>query len=428
MITRALASMLPAQMFRLVISLLLQVLIARLLLPEGRGLYAICIAISAVLLVVTFFGNEFGIRFLLAKERITPAQALRYLLLTAAISWSASLALVWLGKSLNVWPTEKVTWTQLVLACTFSFSQLITTQINVFMTIRGQFYDASVISVAEEMLKFAIMAVLLLKWPSVEVALFCPIIGNLLSAAYCTMRYNFYARDFDGLLGRDLWFIYRYGMRSLWLNLTNLSNAHVGTLVLAGLMSAGQVGIYNLAFGLIARLQVLPDALNRVLVPASMRSDDQDHRFKMVQLSVTGLLAFSLVVVPLLGAFNRPIMRYAFGPEYIDAGPVAFLLIVGFVFKIVGKPLEAHFNEIVGNPTAIAVIQVFGMSMMALLTHYGAAEYGLIGAAIGSSAAMILSSIALLVAYTKSANRSAASLISFRPLVARFRQMRRRGQ
>ena len=188
-------------------------------------------------------------------------------------------------------------------------------------------------------------------------------------------------------------------------------------------MSNERLGIYNLAFALIAKVQVFPDALNRVLVPASMTNRDSDSRFQMVRISVTGLLVFSLLVVPVLGFWSKPIITLLFGIEYVDSGPIAFILFVGFAFKIIGKPLEAHFNEVVGRPTLVAGIQFFSMTMMIALTYFGAVSHGLIGAAIGSATAIALGGFALFLAYARSSGRSLLSPINFASLLGRVRQI-----
>ena len=425
MAIRALSILVPAQTLKLVFSLVLQILIARLLLPEGRGIYAICISTSAVLLVATYLGNEFGIRYLLVSSRITTPQALRYLLLTVAFSLSISLVLIWTATFFDFWLTERVTRAQLALACILAFSQLVTTQINVFMTIKERYREAAVLGIVEEVIKLILMAVLLFTFPSVEVALLSVIIGNIIIALYSIVRFRFYVRDFEAIDIEKITFIYSYGLRSLWLNLSNLSSGHMGTLILSGLVSNERVGFFNLAYGLIARVQVLPDTLNRILVPTSAANNDHGARLRMVRISVTGLLVFSILVALVLGFLNGPIIYLLFGSEYIEAGPIAFILFVGFSFKVISKPLEAYFNEIVGNPRIIAITQVFSITMMALLTYVGAVQFGLVGAAIGSSAATFLGSIALSVAYARSTRQHYSALIDFRSLIERLGQLKR---
>ena len=416
MSARAIRLVVPAQMVKLAISLLLQIMIARLLMPEGRGVYALCIAISTALMLLTFFGNEFGIRYLLATNKIDIERAFQYLLCISLLSFSISVFVSLLLHNSALIDFGGSSPAILILACLFSFGQLLTTQINVFLTIRGHYLQASFLAVIDEFLKLVVAAALLYKHPTVTSALLATIIGNAIITSFCVLRFNLYRSVLTTPNMSDLSFIYKFGLRSFWFNLSNLSNAHMGTLALAGLMTNAQLGIYNLAFGLIARAQVLPDALNRVLVPESMASDDRGRQFRMIQISVTGLLALSLVIVVILGVFNQSLMTLLFGIEYREVGPVAFLLFLGFMLKLMVKPLEAYFNEIAGKPGIIAIIQVVGITMMAMLTYLGAAFFGLSGAAIGSAAAMFLSSSAIILAYTRSTGRPVTALINLKAL------------
>lgn len=417
---RAVSLIVPAQLAKFAIGLAVQIVIARLLLPEGRGVYAISVATSTIILVLTHFGNEFGIRYLLISKRITSSQAFHYLVLTAVMSMIVSFGLIAAASLLEIWGSDSVTWQRISLACLFSISQLVTTQINVFLTLRGQYQEASILAVAEETLKLIATSIFLFSVPTVEIALFAAILANMFIASFSIVRYRFLPRDYEAIQIRDIRFIYKYGFESFWLNMSGLMTAHMGTLILSGLMSNSQIGLYNLAFGLVSRLQVLPDAMNRVLVPASMASLDQERRFNMIQISMTGLLAFSLIIAPLLGLLHEPIVILLFGREYAEAGTVAFILFLGFMFKLICKPLEAHFNEIVGVPKVIAAIQIFSIAAMALLTYIGAVTYGLNGAAVGSSVSIAMSSAALLVAYKLSMHRPISSLVAPRLLFDRI--------
>lgn len=428
MFLKAVSLVVPAQMLKLFIGLGIQIIIARLLLPEGRGIYAICIASSAMLLIFTNFGNEFGIRYLFVSNRITSALAFYYLMLTTIFSLSVAIAVGLFLTLFEIVPIINITWQQITLACMLSFSQLAATQINVLLTISGKFAQASVLAILEEFLKLVSVLILLPGNPTVETALISAVLANLAVILLGTLRFKLHVKDFDGLEVRDIFFIYSYGFRSVWLNLSNLSIAHIGTLILSGLMSYGQIGIYNLAFGLVARLQVLPDALNRALVPVARANADDEKNFRMVQISVTGLLAFSLLIVPVFGLFNEAIMTGLFGTEYAEAGPIALILLIGFSFKIIGKPLEAHFNEITGNPTVIAAVQIFSIVSMALLTYFGASRFGLVGAAAGSSAAIFLSFVSLLITYRLSTGREIHSLLNLRGLQQSWKAVTLRGK
>ena len=406
---------------KLAISLALQVFISRELLPEGRGIYAVCIASSTFLLVVTFFGNEFGIRHLLVQKKITPSQAVLYLCVVSFFSFIAALLIAFGLYVFHFWIFERITLLQSLLALILVFSQLISTQINVFLTIQRKYMAASLVGIGEEFAKLLVLLILFMQIPSVETALVATSIGSILTSVFCVVRFRFLVKDFSGVHLKEVRYILIYGLQSVWLNLSNLSNAQLGTLILSGLMSNERVGLYNLAFGLVARVQVLPDALNRVLVPASIGSDDET-RAKMVRLSATALLLFCFAIVPLLGLWNEQIMSYAFGVEYAEAGPVAFVLFLGFMFKVICKPIEAYFNEITGNPMIIAVSQIFSVAAMTVATFLGATTGGLIGASAGSAIALVLSAAILLVVYARFTNQKLHKLLDFGALHERVRR------
>lgn len=420
MYARAVYYIVQAQLTKIVIGLVAQIIIARMLLPEGRGVYAICFATSTLLLVLTHFGNEYGIRYLLVSKRITSAQAFRYLVLTAATSMILTLCFISAMEFLGILANGKVTYQHLLLACLLSISQLVTTQINVFMTVRGQYLEASILAVFEETLKLISVVALIFVMPTVESALVAAIFANIFIISYTIVRYGFLARDFAVIRLSDIKFIYKYGLQSFWLNLSGISTSHMGTLILSSVMSYGQIGIYNLAFGLITRFQVFPDAIARVLVPASMASTDEEERFNMIQLSMTSFLALSVMFALIFGLFYEQVIAFFFGREYAEAGIVAFILFLGFMFKVICKPLEIHFNEIIGTPKVVAGIQFFSIISMALLTYLGAVTFGLNGAAVGSSVALVLGAVIFLFVYKSSTKRPISSLIAPRLIFERF--------
>jgi len=424
MAVKALTIIVSGQILKLVLSLVLQILIARYLLPEGRGVYGICIASASILLIATFLGNEYGIRYLLAWKKITSLQAFWYLLVTAAISLVASIVLIWLTAIFDFRIAENVTYLQLSLAILLAFSQLITTQLNVFMTINGKYLEASAFAVGEEVIKLALVSLMLAYNATVELALVSIIFGNIITSILAIIHNRYYLCDLGGIRLQDIAFIYRYGFRSFWLNLANVSNTHLGTLILSGLMPADRVGIYNIAFGLISRVQVIPDSLNRILVPESIGSNDGKSKLKMIRVSVSGLLVLSIIVLAAFGMLYEPIIILMFGAGYADVGPIALYLLIGFLFKVIGKPIEAHFNEIAGKPIIIAMIQVFGVMVMAVFTYLGAGYFGLPGAAIGSAIAIAISAMVLLVVYAKSTRQTLSELFDFRSLSNAVMQIR----
>lgn len=417
---------LAAQLAKVFVALLLQIMIARFLMPEARGVYALCIAMSAIFIVLTYFGNEFGIRYLLVTKQINAAQAASYLAVTILASMLVALALVWFAAIIEVSIFAGPTTMQIKLAVVLAFTQLLATQLNVVLTISQKYLEASILGVLEEMLRVGAVFFFALNSPSVETVLIAIIAANIISISIISTRHKFYKFSYSAFDIQHIFFTLRYGLKAFWINLGNLSTAQMGTLVLAGVLTNTQIGFYHLAFGLVARIQVIPDAINRVLVPVSFNSKSDDARLTMVQVASTALLAMVLVIVPVFFAFNKQIMTVLFGPEYTEAGILAAIILCGFAIRTIGKPLEAYFTEVVGRPGVTAKIQIAYVIAMASFTYFGGIVAGPVGAALGSAIAIIFGTLVLFFAFSVLTQRSVLTVVSFDTLLAEWKRSKRR--
>jgi O-antigen/teichoic acid export membrane protein len=372
--------LLSSQVVVMILGLLAQVIVARFLLPDGRGIYAICIMFASMMSVITYMGNEYGIRYLLLKNNINIQQAFRYLLLTVSIALSFSIVIFYLVKNLNIEFLQRGTEQQFILALLLGFTQVICVQTNVFLTIAGKFRDASKISVGLEFLKLLFVIIALLLISSVEAALIAAILSNILIIFVYIYKYELLIRAQPSMNIADMLFIYRYGFKSWFLTLSNFSNIHIGTLVLSFYVSTEKLGIYSIAFALVSRVQVIPDAINRVMVPR-LASEGDAVRERYFVLSTFMILFFlCLGILCFLILFSDDLVYVLFGSNYLEAVPLIKFLFVGFAFKILSKPFEAYFNEILGEPSVIAKIHLLTLVLLIFLMNLLIPEYELMGA------------------------------------------------
>ena len=87
--------LLASQVIVMLIGLVIQIIVARLLMPEGRGIYALCIVYSSLIILMTNFGNEFGIRFLFLKKNLNISESFLFLIITAIISLVSSVLILY---------------------------------------------------------------------------------------------------------------------------------------------------------------------------------------------------------------------------------------------------------------------------------------------------------------------------------------------
>ena len=411
------STLLSSQVVTMLIGMIIQVIIARLLLPEGRGVYAICIMFASMMGVITYLGNEYGIRYLLLRRVINLQEAFRYLLLTCAIALLISFAIFFIVKNFDIGFFGKATQKQFFLSLLLVPTQLISVQINVFLTINKKFKDAAKMIVYGEVFKLVVMSIALLQVSTVEMALMSMILTNLLIIFLYTARYDLFSKKDVTLKFSNLKSIYLYGFKSFFLTLNNFANVHVGTLILSFYMTNEKIGIYSIAYALVAKVQVIPDAINRFLVPRVGNELNESKGKYIILMTVMALLILCVAVTLFLVSFGDQLVYVIFGSSYLEAALLMKILFVGFSFKILSKPIEAYFNEISGEPSKIGKIQAMTLVFTTLLMIYLIPEYELIGVTIANLIGLLLGFGLVFYSFVRCLDKNELSQINPKKLI-----------
>ena len=387
--------LMSSQVLAIILSLSTQIILARQLMPEGRGVYALCIVYASLFILFTNLGNEFGIRFLLLKKKIRLFDSFFYLILTLFISLSASVFLIFFLRYFDVNFLQRVSAYQIILALFFSATNVMCRQTNVLLTIEKKFKQASLIYVIDELLKLILLLLIVSKFKSVEFAFLSLIIANIITLVFYTLFFDLIRLNSENICFDNLRFIYKYGFYSFFTNLSNLANAHIGTLVLSIYLNNYKIGIYSVAYGLASRFQVLPDTLNRIFVPIS--NDLEEKINEKLSLFTSFLFYVMLIVVIIIFLYGDFIVTILFGNDYKESVLILKILSVGYLFKTLTKPFEALYNEIKGKPIIISILSVFGTVILGLSMLIFSKFYGLIGAAIVASVTLALMFMIILI-------------------------------
>lgn len=386
--------LLSSQLVVMGLSLLAQIIMARFLMPTGRGIYAVCIVFSLFSLLFTNFGNEYGVRFLFLKKRISISSSFFYLVFTTILSLIFSFIILKCFNSILIGNFSKeITSTQFICALIYTSTNFISRQTNVLLTISKEFKSAAFISIFEEFLKISILYSILVKFRTVESAFLSLAIGNIIIIMYYFFKLKLYDYKLSEFNFNYLKYIYSYGLRNFIFGFSSLANGHLGTLILSFYLTNEMIGIYSVAYGLISRLQFIPDTLNRLFVPIF------DNEMKLPQNAMKifsiSLLLFFLIIITIVIVFGDWIVVFLFGQDYYYSGTLIKIFVVGFLFKILCKPIEAFYNEIIGKPGLMSIINGFSLLILAGLMIFMSNYFGIKGAAIATSLSMFISYLIL---------------------------------
>jgi len=381
-------------------SLGIQSSLAWLLGPAGRGSYAVCILFAMILGVVFTLSVDRAGQYFVASGRAAVVDGVMATLFTALVGSLVGVAVgcVLIGSGAEFFTK----------ASTFSFRlSLILVPLNVlsdslvllFMGIR-RFGWMSRIAITRVLVHLG--ATLVLVWVlglGVPGALVALMLGNLCAIVVGVV---FLVRGFD-FSGTRLSFTHctamlSYGARYWIANLSNHVHFRIGTIMLAWFVSSAEIGIFAAASALVARVLVVPDAIEGALLPR-VASDPQGRpdlvaRVARLSLLVCGFLLAVLVLI------SRPLVVILFSSSFLPAVPLIGIVAVGILLRSGSKVLMPYFMG-VNRPAicswAVGLATVVNLGTLLLLLPV----MGLTGAAWAMTAGYVVSTVVLAVAFRR---------------------------
>ena len=174
------------------------------------------------------------------------------------------------------------------------------------------------------------------------------------------------------------------------------------TIMLGYFKNASDVGIYNAALPTAQLMLVIPNALVVLFLPilSELYAQEKTHMFSSLYKTITKwIFGINLALLIIFVAFSREILTVLFGKEYsAGSGILVLVSICYFVFYLFLTSnrilLALEKTKSVFYITLIGAVSNFVFNLVLIPT------YGIMGAAIGTGASLIIMAIILLV-YTK---------------------------
>lgn len=173
-----------------------------------------------------------------------------------------------------------------------------------------------------------------------------------------------------------------------------LLRTRVDVLLIGVLMTSTAAGVYNVALVLVAVAAIPLRAFNQLLPPvaAELYSTGATETLDRVYTTVTRLVVtLTLPVVAVLAVFG-PDLLGAFGPEFRRGYPVLLVFLVGrFVGNAVGA--TGLLLSMTDNHYPKMVLDWLLAALNVVLTAAFVVEFGLVGAALGTSLAIAVQNL-----------------------------------
>nr|WP_309098535.1 flippase [Fredinandcohnia onubensis] len=375
----------------IVISLVTTILIARLLGPEGQGLYSLIILLPSMLLTFMNLGIGVSTAYYVGKDEVDLHTVYKTNILSNIILTILSIII---GVIFVLFFREQFLGGAPVLLLLLALSNvpflLLNQSLQGIFQGKQDFESFNVTLIIGHIIKLIAVIFLLVVFNlGLNGAIYSYVISNIIVYVLTIYLLNkkHGARYKLGTFSTELFKkTIVYGLKSHLSNIATFLNYRAALLLLAFFINPIAVGIYVAAVNVAERLWVVSQAISSVLFPKITSLTEDDSRNKITSILSRNILFLSIIFGLALFVLSDPVITILYGQKYEEAGLVLMLLIPGIILGSNSKVLS---NDIAGRgmPEINMYISILNLVINVVLNIILIPKYGLSGSAIATTIA-----------------------------------------
>lgn len=382
------------QVLMAVLSLLSSIVIARSLGPDGRGDYAVSMALGLIGVQIVNLGLHATNSYLLAKDRSLLARLLANSLLTSLLLGGAVGAIA--GTGLQIWPDAPVHGRLLWLAALWiPFGLAYLLSVNFFVgLLEVRLYNS--IELLNKTLAAAFIAIVAwLQRASPSVMFAAVLLAMLISLSFAWRKLRSFCIARVEPSKELFWKNFQLGWKAYLCCLFAFLVIRIDLLMVKRLLGAVAAGQYSIAGTLADYVFLLPTVVSTMLFP-KLSGIAQDHEKWKLTLKAMGGIGIGLVAILLvLGVAARPVVNLLFGSAYAPAAEAFVFLLPGILFLGIETVLVQYLNSC-GFPSAVVILWISCTVLNIVLNLWMIPRYGINGASMVSSISYLFALLGVL--------------------------------
>ncbi|WP_221566990.1 flippase [Alkalihalobacillus sp. TS-13] len=191
-----------------------------------------------------------------------------------------------------------------------------------------------------------------------------------------------------------------FGLKAHISNVMSFLNYRIDLLLLGYFLNPAAVGVYVTAVNIGERISILSQSLSTVLLPRIASVDDEEDRNRVTSILTRNFLVFVLLLTIGVFFFADWVIDLLFGAQYEKSSGLLKWLIPGVAALSIDRLLS---NDIAGRgkPEVNMYVSLFNVLFNVGLNIYLIPIYGVVGAAVATTATYILSLIIKIYLYKK---------------------------
>lgn len=378
------------------LGLLTSVFVTRTLGPEGRGLYATMVAVSAIGVQFGNVGLHASNTYFVARERTLLGALLGNALLVSLGIGALGVIGTWFF--LERWPQ----WSPLpanLLALTlawipFGLAYLLLQNLLLGIQAVGAYNRVEVVT---KVLSIGLIAIVILwHWVSPQNLFLINFAVMLIGTVWVAYRLSWVERTKvtinPTLLGQTVIYGFKAYLSAFFAYLV----LRLDLLMVKQMLGIEQAGFYAVAASTADLIFMLPSVSSSILFPRLSALSDMKRKYGFT-LRVTGLVGLLMgLICTVTMLFAEPLLTLLYGVAFLPAAQALIWLMPGIFFLSLEIVLVQFLNS-EGYPWRIVIAWAISLAANIGLNLWLIPLYGIMGAAVASSVAYSLMFLAVLI-------------------------------
>ena len=415
-ITKNSAITFSSQIFIFALGFAASIILARVLGPEGKGIYALIVLIPALMLKLGSLGIEAANVYFTGSKRYEIKDIVSNSLLCGILLGSILILLFFgvfhLDIFKNYLDSNQINPYYLWIAVlTVPLSLLSGFLISIFLGAEKItiYNKINIFNSTFQLILLSVFLVILKKGIfGAVISYVLGIIGLALVVILLITKFTKITFSFNRRLLKDST---KYGLKAYFGNLTQFLNYRLDMLLVAAFLTPAWVGFYSISVGIAERLWMLPGAIATVLFPkiSSLKHKEANNLTPRIARH-TFLIIFVFALI--LALIARPLIKILFGSVFLPSVMPLIILLPGIIALGGCKILTADFAGR-GKPQFGTYAAFVSLAVNIPLNLWLIPKWGISGAAFASSAAYITATLIVIVAFVKISNTTWVTILLF---------------
>lgn len=385
------------------------IILARVLGPKGKGIYALLVLIPKVMVNLGSLGIEDANVYFTGSKKYKVEDIASNSFFSTILLGSILLIFFYIVYSLDIFQdfikSNQLNQTYLWCAILAVPFLLLSVYIKSILLGKEEIITYNKINILQIIFELILIVILLFIFRQ---GVFGAIIAYLLTSIFISLFAVSFIKKYVKIKISYKKYLFKdsinYGIKAYFSNLTSFLNYRLDMLLVAFFLGPIDVGYYSLAVGIAEKIWLLPGAVSTVLFPRiSTMENLKESNLTPKATRHTFFIVFIISLI--LAVLAKTLIKILFGESFLPSVNSLLILLPGIMALTFPKILCADLAGR-GKPIYSLYASLLSLGVNIPLNIWLIPKWGISGAAFASSVAYITSAVVLITMYTKISGKS----------------------